>query len=250
VSPAGAEQFKLDTLKVGTTTYSNVIVLGANATDLYFSHSHGFANVKLKYVGPELQKRFDYNPKAAEEAEKRQIENEILYQTALAKASVAQPANAAAQTKPLIGSETGLADPISDKSLLGKSGPAVQVDKWIGDKPSLEGKFVLVSFWATWSAPCRQCIPELNTLQKKYADKLVVVGVTAETENDVAEMTEPRLEYASGIDLKAKLTAAAGVTSIPCVLLMDPKGVVLFEGHPWALTDKKLQTILARPTEE
>jgi thiol-disulfide isomerase/thioredoxin len=252
VCPAGAEQFKLDTLKIGTTTYTNVTVLGANATDLYFSHAHGFANVKLKYVGPELQKRFDYNPKAAEEAEKRQIENEILYQTALAKASAVRPGNAAraGSAKPSIGSETGLADPISDKSLLGKPGPSLEVDKWLGDKPSLEGKFVLVNFWATWSAPCRQCVPELNALQKKYADKLVVVGVSAEPENDVADMSEPRIEYALAIDAKAKLTAAASVTSIPSILLLDPKGVVLFQGHPAALTEKKLQAILSRPTAE
>jgi cytochrome c biogenesis protein CcmG, thiol:disulfide interchange protein DsbE len=252
VGSAGAAQFKLDTLKIGTTTYSNVTVLGANTTDLYFSHANGFGNVKLKYVGPELQKRFDYNPKAAEEAEKRQVENEILYQTSLARSASTRAGNtaAAASARPLIGSETGLADPISDKSLLGKAGPPVQVDKWLGDKPALEGKFVLLNFWASWSAPCRQYIPELNALQKKYSEKLVIVGISAEPENDVADMTDPRIEYASGLDSKAKLTAAAGVTSVPCVLLIDPKGMVLYQGHPAALTEKKLQAILARPTEE
>ncbi|HZR15931.1 MAG TPA: TlpA disulfide reductase family protein [Verrucomicrobiae bacterium] len=250
VCSAGAAQFKLDTLKIGTTTYSNVTVLGANTTDLYFSHANGFANVKLKYVGPELQKRFDYNAKAAEEAEKRQVENEILYQTALAHTGSPRPGNAATPAKPLIGSETGLADPISDKSLLGKPGPTVQVDKWLGDKPALEGKFVLINFWATWSAPSRQYIPELNALQKKYSEKLVVVGISADPENEVADMTDPRIEYASGLDSKAKLTAAAGVTSIPCVLLVDPKGIVLYQGHPAALTERRLQAILARPTEE
>jgi thiol-disulfide isomerase/thioredoxin len=247
---AGAEQLKLDTLKIGATTYSNVTVLGANTTDLYFSHAHGFANVKLKYVPVALQKQFNYNPKAAEEAEKQQAQNEILYQAALAKASAAQTVKAAAgPAKQPIGSQTGLVDPLSDKSLLGKTGPTVQLDKWLSDKPSLEGKFVLLDFWAAWSVPCRQYIPELNALQKKYTEKLAVIGVTSDPESDVSDMAEPRIEYASGIDSKAKLTAAAGVTSIPCVLLMDPKGVVLYQGHPAALTDKKLQAILARPTE-
>ena len=44
---AHAETLKLDTLKIGSTTYSNVTILGANATDLYFRHSLGFGNVKL-----------------------------------------------------------------------------------------------------------------------------------------------------------------------------------------------------------
>jgi cytochrome c biogenesis protein CcmG, thiol:disulfide interchange protein DsbE len=250
VCSAVAEQVKLDTLKIGTTTYSNVTILGANTTDLYFSHAHGFANVKLKYVPRDLQKRFDYDPKAAEDAERRQAENEILYQAGLAKAAAAQAAKAAAgPPKPPLGTQTGLADPISDKSVLGKTGPTVQLDKWLGDKPSLEGKYVLLDFWATWSSPCRQYIPELNALQKKYGEKLAVIGVSTESENDISSMADPKIDYASGVDAKAKLTAAAGVTSIPCVMLMDPKRVVLYEGHPGALTEKKLQAILARPSE-
>jgi thiol-disulfide isomerase/thioredoxin len=246
---AQAEELKLDTLKVGSTTYSHVTVIGANATDLYFKHAQGFANVKLKYLNPALQKRFGYDSKAAEAAERRQSEDEILYQGTL-RASLAPPANTeSAKVRGSLGTETGLADPISDKSLLGKTAPEVPVDKWVGDKPSFEGKFVLVNFWASWSTPCRQYIPELNALQKKYGDKLVVIGVTSEPEKDVTEMSEPRIEYASGIDSKAKLTAAVGVTTVPCVLLCDPKGVVLYQGHPGALTEKRLQAILSRPSE-
>jgi thiol-disulfide isomerase/thioredoxin len=244
------EPLKLSSLKVGSITYTNVTVLGANATDLYFSHSLGFGNVKLKYVGTDLQKRFQYDPKAAEQAERAQSENDILYQSKIAKLSVLQAGKPTPEKpKPSIGSETGLADPISEKSLLGKQAPSLALDKWLGEKPALEGKFVLLSFWAPWSAPCRQWIPELNALQKKYADKLVVVGVSAESETDVTEMLEPRIDYASALDPKAKLTAAAEVTSIPCILLEDPQGTVLYQGHPGALTDKRLQAILARPTE-
>jgi thiol-disulfide isomerase/thioredoxin len=244
------EPLKLNNLRIGTTTYTNVTVLGSNATDLYFKHSQGFANVKLKYLTPQLQKLFNYDPKAAEDAERKQSENEILYQNTIARAAETQsPSAGPAKPKASLGSETGLADPISDRSLIGKPAPALQIDKWLGEKPSLEGKYVLISFWASWSTPCRQCIPELNALQKKYAEKLVVVGVTAESENDLAELAEPKLEFASGIDAKAKLTAAAGVSSIPQVLLTDPKGTVLYQGHPGALTEKKLQAILAQGPE-
>jgi cytochrome c biogenesis protein CcmG, thiol:disulfide interchange protein DsbE len=245
-----ADSLKLGTLKVGMTTYSNVTVLGFNATDLYFKHSLGFGNVKLKYLSSELQKRFDYNPKAAQEAEKRQNEEDILYQTGLVRAELAQQDKAAAGApKTSLGSETGLADPISEKSLLGKPGPKLEVDKWLGEKPALEGKFVLISFWAPWSAPCKEWIPELSALQKKYADKLVVVGVSAGPETDIAEMSEPQLGFASAIDTKAKLSAASGVTSIPYVLLCDPKGIVIYQGHPGAITDKKLPAILAKWSE-
>lgn len=247
---AAGEPLKLPTLQVGSTIYKNVTVLGANTTDLYFSHSLGFANVKLKYLGTDLQKRFDYNPKAAAEAERKQNEEDILYQSALAKRQETQSASAvSAKSRAALGTETGLSDPISERSLLGKQQPKLEVDKWLGDKPALEGKYTLLSFWATWSVPSRQWIAELNALQKKYSEKLVIIGITAEPENAVADMPEPRLEYASALDTKAKLSAAAGVTSIPCVMLCDPKGMVLYQGHPGALSDKKLQAILARAAE-
>ena len=247
---AVAETVKLDALKVGNTTYRNVTVLGANTTDLYFKHSMGFANVKLKYVPADLQKRFDYDPKAAAEAERRQNEDEILYQTSLAVTAIKQPTNgAAAKAVGALGLETGLADPISDRSSLGKPGPSLDLEKWIGDKPALEGKFVLVNFWATWSSPCRQAIGELNAMQKKYAEKLVVIGVGSESESAYADFSSPHIDYALAVDSKAKLIAASGVTSIPWVTLRDPKGIVLYQGHPAALTDKKLQAILARATE-
>jgi thiol-disulfide isomerase/thioredoxin len=245
-----SETLKLGTLKVVTTTYSNVIVLGSNATDVYFKHSLGFANVKLKYLSPDLQKRFDYDPKAAQEAEKRQSEQDLLYQSALARAEFVQQGKAAAaKVKTSLGSGTGLADPVSDKSPLGKPGPKLEVDKWLGDKPSLDGKFVLITFWAPWSSACKQCIPELNALQKKFADKLVVVGISTGPESDITEMTEPRVDFAQAVDSKAKLSVAAGITSIPCVMLCDPKGIVLYQGHPGAITDKKLPAILARSSE-
>lgn len=244
---ARGESFQLETLKVGSTTYSNVLIIGANATDLYFKHSQGLANVKLKYVSPALQKRFEYNPKAAEEVEKRRATDDLLYEKALARAQTSPAGNARATPNGSLGADTGLSDPISEKSLLGKASPKLEVDKWLGDKPALEGKFALLSFWAPWSTPCRQWIPQLNALQKKYNDKLVVVGISAGPEAAMAEMAEPHPDFVSGLDAKSKLSGVAGITSIPCVMLCDTNGTVLYQGHPAALTEQRLEAILGKP---
>src|SRR5215813_1656559 len=78
-----AGTFTLDDLSDGSHTYSNVTVIGANATDLYFTHSKGISNAKLKYLPPNLQARFSYDPKAAAEAEKEQIKDNSRYYEAI-----------------------------------------------------------------------------------------------------------------------------------------------------------------------
>jgi thiol-disulfide isomerase/thioredoxin len=251
VGPAAAASLTLDTLRVGSRVYSNVTVLGANATDLYFMHANGIANAKLKYLSPDLQTQFKFDPKAAAEAEVQQAKDEALYENSLASNIVARVEKANhASRKAASTSDDSLADPISDKSLLGKAAPPLHVEKWLGEKPALDGKFTLITFWAPWSIPCRKVIPELNALQKKFPEKLVILGLTSEPEEDVNAMTEPKLEFASAIDTKARLSTAVGVSSVPSVLLLDPNNIIRYIGHPGALDPKKLEALLTRGGEE
>jgi thiol-disulfide isomerase/thioredoxin len=39
------------------------------------------------------------------------------------------------------------------------------------------GRIVLINYWAIWCKPCRTEIPELNALQKKWGNDVVVLGV-------------------------------------------------------------------------
>ncbi len=244
---SSAATLSLATLKVGLVTYTNVTVLGANATDLYFTHAQGIANVKLKYLSPDLQKRFNFDPKAAEDAEKKQSEADRLYQTTEAKAFYdrARAEAESAEDGPS-SSEDSLADPLSKNSLLGKAAPPIELDKWLTEKPTLEGKFVLIAFWAPWSIPCKKCLPGLNALQKRFPDRLVVVGVTSQSELP----PDLKVDFASGVDAKSKLVSALGINNIPSVLLLDPKGIIRYQGHPAAVTEKSLEVLLAKSASE
>lgn len=136
------------------------------------------------------------------------------------------------------------------KSFLNQKSPELVVEKWLTKEPDRKGKFVLIDFWATWCPPCRKAIPELNTLHKKFGGKLVVIGLSDEPEAKVKGMTTPQIDYAVAIDTKARSKTAVGVSGIPHVLLLDPQGIVKWEGFPllngFELTEQVVADILAK----
>jgi len=247
---ATAAQVKLDLLVARGLSYTNVTVLSYNATHVFFTCQGGSASVKLRDLEPDLQERFNYDPAAAAGAEKQQAADEARYRESIAANMVAQAQQAAlAARRAAATSADSLADPVSDNSLIGKPAPAIEGGKWLGEKPALEGKVVLVVFWAPWSIPCRKYIPALDGLQKKFAGKLAVVGVTSESEAEVADMAEPKIGFAFMLDPEAKFRATVGVTSVPYVMLVDPQGVVRYQGHPAAITEKQVEGILPKAAE-
>ena len=137
------------------------------------------------------------------------------------------------------------------KSFLNQKAPKFEVEKWLTSQPDTQGKFVLIDFWATWCGPCRKAIPELNALHKKFGDKLVVIGLSDETEAAVKKMVQPKMDYFVAIDTKGRMKKAVEVRGIPHVLILDPQGVVRWEGYPlltdYELNEKVVGEILAKP---
>ncbi|QES87328.1 TlpA family protein disulfide reductase [Rhizosphaericola mali] len=136
------------------------------------------------------------------------------------------------------------------KSYLNKKAPQLQVEKWLTAQPDTAGKFILVDFWATWCGPCRKFIPSLNEFQKKFKDHLVVMGISNESEEVVHKMKTPVIEYSEAIDPKDRTSKELEIQGIPHVLLIDPKGIVRWEGFPSLqgnkLTEQTIATLIEK----
>jgi thiol-disulfide isomerase/thioredoxin len=228
---AGADEV-LPVLKANGQTYTNVTITKVSATDLYFTSSNGMGNVKLKDLDRSLRKHFHYSASKAKAAERQQGADEAQYHLQLLHnfPEPSYPAPSGGPTNPPVSSD---GKQLWANSYLNHQGPELFVERWLTPMPDCRGKFILYDFWSTSSPACRAEIPELNAFQKEFSDRLVVIGISAEPEETVRRVSDPTVEYALAIDTQARTKETAGVTGVPHLMLIDPKGYVRWEGFPF-----------------
>lgn len=134
------------------------------------------------------------------------------------------------------------------KSIINQKAPKITVEKWLSDKPNTKGKFILIDFWATWCGPCKRAIPELNKFKTEFENDLVVIGISDETKEEVNKLIDPKIEYYSAIDTNRKMYNFLEIAAIPHCILIDPDGIIRWEGYPilrgYELTSEVIKKII------
>lgn len=113
----------------------------------------------------------------------------------------------------------------------------------------LQGRVVIMEFWATWCEPCRFSLPSLEVMYKRYRDRGVAVLLVNQDEPPetirawlAGKFTAPVL-----LDARGVVGSQYGVEGIPQLFIIDQQGRIIFmhAGYGGGL-ERNLKLILNR----
>lgn len=104
-------------------------------------------------------------------------------------------------------------------------GKEQRLDQW-------RGKVVIVNFWATWCAPCREEMPEFMKAQTEHGPKgLQFVGIAVDQADKVSQFaTEIGLNYPTLVGgfgaMELSKTLGNALMALPFTVVLDRKGAI------------------------
>jgi peroxiredoxin len=140
----------------------------------------------------------------------------------------------------------------ASRTEVGDPAPAISLDLLRGGKASLgslQGRPVLINFWATWCAPCRQEMPELAAAwRERQPSGLEVLAVNLTDQERLEDVetfvTELALPFPVLLDKRGRVRERYSVAALPTTYFVDSLGVVRGV-HPGPLTKGALAKGLA-----
>ena len=95
---------------------------------------------------------------------------------------------------------------------------------------SLKGKYVLIDFWASWCAPCRQSFPHMREVYSKYkSPDFEIYSISIDEDKAAWEkaVAEERNPWPQSLDTKGIAHSGFAVTAVPSTFLIDPQGKIV-----------------------
>jgi len=112
------------------------------------------------------------------------------------------------------------------------------------------GKWVIVNYWATYCGPCVAELPALNSVAKRFKDKVVVLGMEAgETPaSELKQFAEQRnLAYPIVPTQDSTMFALGLIYGVPTTYIINPQGRIV-DTHMGAISAAQLQNYI-RPNK-
>jgi uncharacterized protein (TIGR03435 family) len=137
-----------------------------------------------------------------------------------------------------------------DTLKIGDKAPKINITDYILNIPkdkNIEGKFIVLEFWATWCAPCLSAVPHLNELHDNFKNRkdLLFLSMTYEKPEKTKRTLEKIPFKTVVVSDQTKLNEANfNVDEIPHTVLIDNKGVIRWIGIPTELNSSIIENFL------
>lgn len=77
-----------------------------------------------------------------------------------------------------------------------------------------------------------------------------VISITRQSEDVVRQTNDVKIEHHLAVDTQARMEKIVGVTAAPHIIIIDPHGVIRWEGYPflagYELTEKVVADIIGQ----
>ncbi len=119
---------------------------------------------------------------------------------------------------------------------------------------SLRGKIVLIDFWASWCAPCRQSFPWMSKVYNRYKSKgFEIVAINLDKKKDLADdfIFEFSPPFTVAFDPEGKTAEAYGVPAMPSSYIVNQDGTIIhfhagFDPKKTDIVEKEIQEAFSR----
>jgi thiol-disulfide isomerase/thioredoxin len=93
----------------------------------------------------------------------------------------------------------------------------------------LRGRKIVLNFWASWCAPCRKEMPDLERVHRQYGDRVTVVGINIQEDRSSVErfLQEVPVSYTIALDPQGVAVRAYRVIAQPATFWIDEHGRIV-----------------------
>ena len=138
---------------------------------------------------------------------------------------------------------------------LGSAAPHLEAQDQAGAWQRIEalrGKVIYVDFWASWCAPCRLVMPELDRMRRQWPDDLVVIGVNVDTKRSdaLAFLKKTPVQFPIVFDPDGQWAQRFDVPGMPTGYVIDRDGVVRHINVGYQASEvTELETLIRKAVE-
>ncbi len=118
----------------------------------------------------------------------------------------------------------------------GETLPKLETFDFQSTNPEIEGKVVLIDFWASWCTPCKKSFPEMDHLYSKYKDqgfKTIAINVDDNIRDMERFLGRMNISFDIVHDASKQAVQSAGIDVIPSCFLIDRNGVIRLVHQGW-----------------